>query len=63
MLARVCLIRGSLTILAAFTWEWRRWMGGGMPERFPWLVFGLGEALMIAGLFSFSGNKNAALGD
>ena len=35
----VPLVLGSLLILAAFTWDWRRWLAGAMPVGFPWPLF------------------------
>jgi hypothetical protein len=49
----VVLIAGALIVLGTFTWDWRRWLAGGMPEHYPWSIFALGEALIIAGFLSF----------
>ncbi len=38
---------GALLILAAFTWDYRNVMAGGMPKPFPWPLFALGEALWV----------------
>jgi hypothetical protein len=43
------LVLGSLLILGAFTWDWRGRLAGAMPVTFPWPLFGLGEALIVAG--------------
>lgn len=44
---------GAAVLLASFTWDWRRWLAGAMPDRFPWAIFGIGEALIIAGFLAF----------
>jgi hypothetical protein len=36
---------GALLILAAFTWDYRNIMAGGMPKPFNWPLFALGEGL------------------
>ena len=46
---------GAAVVFTSFIWDWRRWLAGGMPEHFPWAIFGLGEALIIAG---FSAARN-----
>lgn len=57
LLARVAIAAGAIVLLASFTWDWRLWLAGGMPVRFPWLIFSAGEALMIAGFLSFSADQ------
>lgn len=52
-LGGLALAAGALIALATFTWDWRRWLAGGMPEHYPWAIFTLGEGLIIAGFFSF----------
>jgi hypothetical protein len=52
-LGSLALIAGALIALATFTWDWRRWLAGGMPEHYPWAIFTLGEALIIAGFLSY----------
>lgn len=49
------LSAGCVILLASFTWQWRSWMAGAMPQHFPWLVFAMGEALLIAGFLPVSG--------
>ncbi len=41
---------GGAIILLSFTWDWRFYFEGGIPQHFPWWMFGIGEALGIAGL-------------
>jgi hypothetical protein len=38
---------GALLILAAFTWNCRSVMAGGMPKPFPWPAFALGEVIWV----------------
>jgi hypothetical protein len=38
---------GALLVLAAFTWDFRNVMAGGMPKPFLWPVFASGEALWL----------------
>jgi len=38
---------GALFILAAFTWDYRNVMTGGMPKLFNWPLFALGEVLCV----------------
>lgn len=45
----VLLLAGMAVLLLSFTWDWRRWMAGGIPRSFPWGVFALGEFLGILG--------------
>jgi hypothetical protein len=45
------MLLGGLTIVVSFCWDYRHIMAGGMPERFPWPIFFLGQ---IAGLAAFS---------
>lgn len=39
---------GALFILAAFTWDYRNVMAGGMPKPFHWPLFALGEVIWLA---------------
>ncbi len=41
---------GALVIILSFTWDWRYYVAGGMPEHFPWWMFFIGEAMGIAAL-------------
>ncbi len=41
---------GAVLILAAFMWDYRNIMGGGMPNPFHWLLFAIGEALWLTGV-------------
>jgi hypothetical protein len=43
------LLGGALVLLTAFMWDWRYWVGGGMPRSFPWLMYGLGLGLGVGG--------------
>jgi hypothetical protein len=38
---------GALLILAAFMWDYRNIMAGGMPNPFHWGIFALGELLWL----------------
>jgi len=38
---------GALFVVAAFTWDYRNVMAGGMPKPFPWPLFALGEVLWV----------------
>jgi hypothetical protein len=38
---------GALSILAAFTWDYRNVMAGGMPRPFHWPLFAFGEVLWV----------------
>jgi hypothetical protein len=51
--ASVAIAAGALIALATFTWDWRRLLAGGMPGHFPWTIFTLAEALVIAGFLSY----------
>ena len=42
---------GALVIIVAFCWDYRQVMAGEMPDRFPWSIFLLGEAIGLAGFF------------
>lgn len=53
------LSAGFAVILAAFIWDWKRLMNGGMPDHFPWIVFALGEAALIAGFVGLASAKPA----
>jgi hypothetical protein len=48
------LAAGAAVLLISFLWDWRRWLAGGAPREFPWMIFALGEALAIAGFLGFS---------
>ncbi len=54
LLPTLLLTAGAAVILISFVWDWRRWLAGGMPRAFPWMIFALGEALAIAGFLGFS---------
>lgn len=45
---------GAGVILISLVWDWRRWIAGGTPREFPWMIFALGEALAVAGFLGFS---------
>ena len=38
---------GALFVVAAFTWDYRNVMAGGMPKPFHWSLFALGEVLWV----------------
>ena len=39
---------GAFLVLAAFTWDYRNIMAGGMPKPFHWPLFALGEVVWLA---------------
>lgn len=43
------VVVGGLTIIIAFSWDFRNIAGGGLPNPFNWPLFLLGEAVGIAG--------------
>ena len=43
----LCAYVGALPVLAAFTWDYRNLMAGGMPKHFNWPLFALGEILWV----------------
>jgi len=43
----LCACAAGLLILAAFTWDYRNVMAGGMPKPFNWSLFALGEVLGV----------------
>ncbi len=43
----ICAFAGALLILAAFTWDYRNVLAGGMPKPFHWPLFALGEVLWV----------------
>ena len=45
----LCACAGALFILAAFTWDYRDVMAGGMPKPYHWPLFALGEAIWVTG--------------
>ncbi len=45
----LCAYAGALFILAAFTWDYRNVMAGGMPKHFNWALFAAGEVLWVMG--------------
>jgi hypothetical protein len=44
------LVLGGAILLASFMWDWQSIVNGGVPGRFPWTVFAIGEAIGVAGL-------------
>jgi len=44
----IAAVAGALLILAAFVWDYRNIMAGGMPEPFNWPLFVFGETLWLA---------------
>lgn len=53
------LSAGFGVIFASFIWDWNRLMNGGMPGDFPWIVFALGEAVLIAGFLGLASARPA----
>ena len=45
------IVIGGLIIIAAFCWDYRNVMAGGMPNPFQWSIFLTGETM---GLVAFS---------
>jgi hypothetical protein len=43
------VIAGGLLIVVAFCWDFRNILAGGRPNPFHWPLFGLGEAVGLAG--------------
>jgi len=43
----LCTYVGALLVLAAFTWDYRNIVSGGMPKHFNWPLFALGEGLWV----------------
>lgn len=43
----VLLLAGFAVTFVAFVWNSRVLLSGGIPEHFPWIVFSLGEALLL----------------
>jgi len=39
---------GGAIVIVAFCWDYRNIMDGGIPNPFPWLIFGLGLSLSAA---------------
>ncbi len=39
---------GGVIVIVAFCWDYRNIMDGGLPNPFPWLIFGLGLSLSAA---------------
>lgn len=54
LLPSMLLTSGAMVILISFLWDWRRWLAGGLPQAFPWMIFAFGEALAIAGFLGLS---------
>jgi hypothetical protein len=46
------IVAGGLVLIISFCWDWPRIAAGGMPARFPWEVFSLGEALGLGGFLA-----------
>ena len=54
---------GAVFILAAFTWDYRNVMAGGMPKPFHWSLFATGEVLwVVAFLHWLSAGGGSAAG-
>jgi hypothetical protein len=43
------MVTGCLVILLAFLWNCQLLAEGGLPQHFPWVVFFIGELLVLAG--------------
>jgi hypothetical protein len=59
-----CAYAGALFILAAFTWDCRNVMAGGMPKPFNWPLFALGEVLWVMAFLHWlsAGDSLSAVG-
>ena len=55
----LCACAGTVFVLAAFTWDYRNVMAGGMPGPFHWPVFALGEVVWVAALVYCLGRTRA----
>jgi hypothetical protein len=42
------MLAGSLAVVIAFCRDWKNLMAGGLPNPFPWWIFWIGEALILA---------------
>jgi hypothetical protein len=54
---------GALFVLAAFIWDYRNVMGGGMPKPFHWPLFALGEIIWLIAFLHwlrYRGSREAA---
>ncbi len=45
------IVAGGLIIIAAFCWDYRNVMAGGMPNPFQWPIFLAGETMGLVGFF------------
>ena len=45
-----CAAAGALLVFAAFIWDYRKVMAGGMPNPFNWPLFAVGEVLWLLAL-------------
>jgi len=54
---------GALFILAAFTWDYRNVMAGGMPKPFNWPLFALGEGLWVMAFLHWLSAGESLRGD
>ncbi len=52
---------GALLILAAFMWDYRNIMAGGMPNPFHWGAFAFGEVLWLAAVLDALRTRGLAL--
>lgn len=49
------ILGGALILVAAFCWDWRNLVAGGLPSPFPWAIYWAGWALGAGGfLHAFS---------
>ena len=44
---------GAAILFLSFIWDWPGLMSGAMPHSFPWMIFALGEAGIIAGFLLY----------
>ena len=44
------LLSGGAVVFAAFIWNWRGIVAGGVPAAFPWAIFWIGEMAGVGGL-------------
>jgi hypothetical protein len=56
------IVAGGALLVLAFCWSSRTVLAGGVPERFPWLLFAAGEATGMAGFAHALGRHRSSSG-
>jgi hypothetical protein len=59
---RILLVMGALVIIISFTWDWRYYVAGGVPQHFHWWMFAIGEALGVIGIANALHGRQASAG-